>query len=422
MIWANLIHIYQPPTQTGAIVEKVYAEAYQKIVNILTAYPDARLTVNINATLTEQLQRYDLTGVLDTLSELAAARQIEFTGSAKFHPILPLIHPREAERQIRLNEDTNRELLGNSYQPRGFFLPELCYSRSIAELIERLGYEWLILDEIAYNGRLGSLRALEQCVYALRGSQLKVVFRNRRASNLISFGGMPRGAEFLNELERLQVGGDSAGYLLTATDGEVYGHHRKGQEKLLSDLYSARAVETSTISELVNTVEVQETVEPVASSWSAGEDELKADIPYPQWRFPGNLIHQRQWRLANLATAAVHQAEAEGEVEPAVRAGLDEGLHSCQFWWASCRPWWNVEMIRKGAERLFSAVDGLRGAVDERIVAEAAWLAEHIVTYAEELQRSGDALRLQRAYLESHRAVTSLLTFGSAREAKDKRR
>jgi len=414
MIWANLIHIYQPPTQTRAIVEKVYAEAYQKIVTILAAYPDARLTVNISATLTEQLQRYDLTGVLDKLTELAAAGQIEFTGSAKFHPILPLIHPREAERQIRLNEETNRELLGRAYRPRGFFLPEMCYSRTTAELIERLGYEWLILDEIAYHGRLGSLRALEKCVYALRGSRLKVVFRNRRVSNLISFGGMPRGPEFLHELERLQVGGDSAGYLLTATDGEVYGHHRKGQEKLLSDLYSTRAVETSTISELVNTVEVQETVEPVASSWSAGEDELKADIPYPQWRFPGNLIHQLQWRLAGLATAAVHQAKAEGEVEPTVRASLDEGLHSCQFWWASCRPWWNVEMIRKGAERLFSAVDGLRGAIDERIVAEAAWLAEHIVTYAEELQQSGDALRLQRAYVESHRAVTSLLTFGSA--------
>lgn len=418
MIWANVIHIYQPPMQTRAIVEKVYAEAYQKIGEILAAYPDARLTVNISATLTEQLHRYGLTGILDTLAELAAARQIELTGSAKFHPILPLIHPREAERQIRLNEETNRALLGKGYRPRGFFLPELCYSRSTAELIERLGYEWLILDEIAYNGSLGWLRPVKKCVYALQNSRLKVVFRHRRVSNEISFGGMPRGAEFLQELARLREGGDSAGYLITATDGEVYGHHRKGQEKMLRDLYSTRAVETSTISELMNTQEVQERVEPVASSWSAGEDELKADIPYPQWRFPGNLIHQRQWRLADLATAAVHRAEAAGGVEPAVRARLDEGLHSCQFWWASCRPWWNVEMIRKGAKRLFSAVDGLRGAVDERLVDEAAGLAEDIVTHAEELQRSGDALRLQRAYMESHRAVTSLLTFGSAPGAK----
>ena len=416
MIWANVIHIYQPPTQTRAIVEKVYAEAYQKIGDILTTFPDARLTVNISATLTEQLQRYDLTGVLDKLTELAVAGQIEFTGSAKFHPILPLIHPREAERQIRLNEETNRALLGRAYRPRGFFLPELCYSRTTAELIERLGYEWLILDEIAYHGRLGWLRPVEQCVYTLRGSRLKVVFRNRGVSNLISFGGVPRGPEFLHELERLQVGGDAASYLITATDGEVYGHHRKGQEQLLSDLYRTRAVETSTISELVHTAEVGETVEPVASSWSAGEDELKADIPYPQWRFPGNLIHQRQWRLAGLATTAMHEAEAAGEVAPPIRASLDEGLHSCQFWWASCRPWWNVEMIRKGAARLFSAVDGLRGAVDERLVAGAAGLAEQIVTYAGELEQSGDALRLQRAYLESHRAVTSLLTFGSARE------
>lgn len=421
MIWTNFIHIYQPPTQKRKIVEKIYAEAYKKIVDILCNHPDARLTLNISATLTEQLQKYGLTYVLDKLVELGENKQIEFTGSAKFHPIISLIHVKEAERQIKLNEQTDREILGRAYQPKGFFLPEMCYSRGAAELVEKLGYEWLIIDEIAYNGRLGSLKAKEDKVYKLRDSKLKVLFKNRKFSSGITYGSFPGGADFLSACEKEKEGtgreGGQERYLLTGTDGEVYGHHRKGQEKLLVDIFESKSMETSTVSELFDRFEVKET-EPLPSSWSTWEDEMEAGIPYPQWQFPGNVIHKWQWRLAELATAAIHQAEAEkqGEVEPEVRSSLDEGLHSCQWWWASCRPWWDVGMIRDGVNKLISAVRGVKSGIDEGIISEAGWLAKNIVFYARDLHESGDAQRLQKAYLETHKEVTSLLAFGPGEE------
>ena len=34
------------------------------------------------------------------------------------------------------------------------------------------------------------------------------------------------------------------------------------------------------------------------------------------------------------------------------RCWLDQGLHSCQFWWASGRPWYSSEMILKGLNQL----------------------------------------------------------------------
>ena len=37
------------------------------------------------------------------------------------------------------------------------------------------------------------------------------------------------------------------------------------------------------------------------------------------------------------------------------RSYLDKGLHSCQLWWASGRPWYSSEMILKGLNQLILA-------------------------------------------------------------------
>ncbi|MHA1213428.1 MAG: hypothetical protein ACTSSH_13335 [Candidatus Heimdallarchaeota archaeon] len=34
---------------------------------------------------------------------------------------------------------------------------------------------------------------------------------------------------------------------------------------------------------------------------------------------------------------------------------MDKGLHSCQLWWASKRPWYSAEMILKGLNQLIIA-------------------------------------------------------------------
>src|SRR3989337_1902633 len=102
MYWATFLHIYQPPTQTEEITRRVTDECYRKLVDILTRYPQARLTLNINACLTQQLDRFGLRDVIDGLRALAERGQVELTGSAMYHPILPLIPPSEMLRQVAL--------------------------------------------------------------------------------------------------------------------------------------------------------------------------------------------------------------------------------------------------------------------------------------------------------------------------------
>lgn len=124
MYWANFLHIYQPPTQTEAIVRKVTEECYRTLVRVLNEAPHAKITLNINAVLTEQLERYGFKDVIEGLKRLAERGQIEFTGSAMYHPILPLIPGEEVERQIKLNTEVNRRYFGDAYQPLGFFPPK----------------------------------------------------------------------------------------------------------------------------------------------------------------------------------------------------------------------------------------------------------------------------------------------------------
>src|SRR4030042_42265 len=134
MYWANFIHIYQPPTQTERRPRRVTDECYRKLVGILLRHPQARVTLNINACLTEQLDRYGLHDVIDGLRILAERGQIEFTGSAMYHPILPLIPAAEMRRQIELNMEVNRRYFGAAYAPGGFFPPEMGYSFQVAQV------------------------------------------------------------------------------------------------------------------------------------------------------------------------------------------------------------------------------------------------------------------------------------------------
>ncbi len=401
MFWANFLHIYQPPTQKREIVEKVAEESYRKILDILWRYPEAKLTLNISSVLTEQLQKYGLTDIIDRLEDLSKRDQIEFTGSAKYHPILPLIPEEEINRQIRLNEDTNRDIIGRSYQPTGFFPPEMCYRREIANIAKDLGYSWIIIDEIGYNGKLAQVSP--GTIYTLPQSGLTIFFKERRFSSALTYGRFGAGAEFEKALKS-QTAKDQ--FLLTGTDGEIYGHHRKGQEKLLEDIFRTKQLKTLTISELPEHFHERCEVEALPCSWSTWEDELAADIPFPQWRFPGNEIHGLQWQLAQAAMKAVHSLEKQNTPCEKQRRALDEGLHSDQFWWASCRPWWDVGMIRAGALKLLEAT---KGSDDYR---DAEQLVDLVIEKSEMLHASGDAKRLQKEYLETHKEVTSLLAFG----------
>ena len=147
--WAQLLHFYQPPTQMPQVLEKICNESYRPVLMALHQNPHARATLNINGVLLEMLHDYGHRDIIKSLRSLGEKGEIEFSGSGKYHPILPLLPPGERKRQIELNIATGTHFLGKAYAPKGFFPPEMCYSSEIVPEVINAGYKWTILSGIA---------------------------------------------------------------------------------------------------------------------------------------------------------------------------------------------------------------------------------------------------------------------------------
>ena len=408
MYWANFLHIYQPPTQTEEIVRKVTGECYKNLVSVLEHSKKGKITLNISAILTEQLARYGYSNVIEGLGRLAEKGQIEFTGSAMYHPILPLIPEGEIRRQIELNTKINRRYFGDIYNPTGFFPPEMCYNFDVAKIVAEFGFSWIIVDEIACQGKVGI--AKDDTIYRISGlKDFSVFFKERPFSAGLTYGTYPDKRAFTRALAG-RTGKHC--YLLTGTDGEIYGHHRPGQEKLLQEIFDDGNPQTCTVSELYQLFSARESVSPLPSSWSTWEDEMDRGIPYPQWAYPGHELHKIQWQLTDLTIKLVHQLPENSKCYATARLLLDEGLHSCQYWWASCRPWWDTGMIEAGARKLYEAAQTMHECLPPDKLTEVNTIFNSLIATARNWQESGKAREIKQQYLNEHGMVSSELTFG----------
>lgn len=448
MYWANFLHIYQPPTQTKRILERVVNEAYRRIIAELKAAPQAKLTLNITGGLSELLVENRYTDVIEDLKSLVKRGQVELTESAIYHPLLPRLPKEEIVRQIKLNHAKNKKYFGEVYKPKGFFPPEAAYDKSLASIVAELGYEWILAEELSYNGTFGSVKW--DRVYEVEGINLKILFRERSPSFKILSGQLGTAKLFEDYLgERL----DRDGYLLTAMDGETFGHHRPGMEKLLFELYRSPKIKTVIISQLLQLFPKAEVIETRAATWALMEKDVEKNLPFARWDDPENEIQKMQWELTELAigvvkgskysvgaTLVVAQNSGRGQaptlqnnwhridklqfvtrednsinaVNPEkggvglwlkARYLLDKALHSDQYWWASARPWWSLEMIERGAKELMEVVLAVQDATAEQ-KERAKILYRDIIFTGFEWQRSGKVEEISRQEDEEIRERT----------------
>ncbi|RCK80999.1 MAG: Glycosyl hydrolase family 57 [Candidatus Ozemobacter sibiricus] len=351
---AILLHLYQPPTQLGFVVDDIVKQCYEPLVDIFNSDSDPRFTLNINYSLTEQLLARGHRHVVDGLRRAAERGTLEFVDSGAYHPIFPLIPESEVRRQLELNRRKNQEAFGPSYQPKGVFPPEMCFSGHLAQLFHELGYQWCITDDLPYSFHTGT----PPYDFVPTMHQVRVFLRSNTWSNDLSFHTW-KGKDFVAKLqERLgEWFGANDGYLIIAMDGETFGHHHKYYEEkfLRSLLYSLRGhsdIKLVTISELAARFPGRPQFVP-PSTWSASMEDLCNDDPYPLWHSKFNPIHHNQWVLTNHVMQLAHEA-ARSDVE--VRELLDKAIYSCQYWWASA---WNFDpsQVFRGAYLLLDTLE-----------------------------------------------------------------
>lgn len=362
--FAFLIHIYQPPVQLPQVVKQITDESYRPLIQSLKDFPEAKISLNINASLTEQLHDLMLHDVIEDLAELGNNGQIDFLGSAKYHALLPLIPDPEIERQINLNKDTNQHFFGNAFNPKGFFPPEMAVNNDIYDAVKRTGHDWFAMSAIGNPHYIFPTTSFHQTK-----NGLGVAFRDDTISNDVSFDRLD-GLGFLNRIQYRHT--DEDYYVIIAQDGETYGHHIKHAfdkfwRPMLEQLTHRQDVKMVSVTDLFQKFPKQEIIVPKASSWSTDIGDLNYGVAFPLWYHPDNPVHQKQHSIIMKTSSLVLNAEQykeQGESEHfwnVARSMLDRGSHSCQQWWASKRPWYSPDMIIRGLhELLLSAVNAKR--------------------------------------------------------------
>jgi hypothetical protein len=182
-------------------------------------------------------------------------------------------------------------------------------------------------------------------------------------------------------------------------DGEVFGWHHPGHEKLLFEMLEDPELGMVQIGQLPELIKESADCEPVACSWADSEHDLGEGKGFFSWRDPKNPIQSLEWELQKLTLAEFGKLSQHDPAYTELREKLDPALASDVFFWSSARPWWSIELIEEGAYGLFEVVDK-SPASSEAAKQHAGKLYRQILDLAFEWRRSGKIAGIGRKRAE----------------------
>lgn len=358
MLWINFLHFYQPANIDSFSVKQALTKSYFRLLRLMEEHKNLHMTWNITGCLLERLADEGEQDFLLRLKKIVESGRLELVSSAAFHGLLPLLPETEVIRQIKENEKILHKFLGLKNRPKGFFFPEMAYSPAVAKIVKRLGYRWIILDEISFAG--GKSRPDFRRAYLDNNSGLTVIFRNRAYSNSYP----PDKLIVALSKEKINL----TRPIITATDAELYGLRHEDPSAELERVVKSKNLSTETISQFLGSIAKSGLVSfrPKASSWESSHQELLKGQVFRLWQDKKNKIHNQLWRLTDLAIAVGDKFPHDKNYR-FYRWHLVRGIASCTFWWASARDFsksfgpyaWSPDGIERGLEDMIRAVRSL---------------------------------------------------------------
>jgi alpha-amylase/alpha-mannosidase (GH57 family) len=256
-------HFYQPPREnpwTGKVEREASAAPYHDWNERIAAEcygPNAdnysRISFNFGPTLLSWLES-SAPEVYRAILRADRESRYRFCGhgsamaQAYGHMILPLARPRDQRTQVLWGIRDFEHRFGRATE--GMWLPETAVDSETLEMLSGAGIKFTILSahqalewrEMGQErweeaGGLDTRRPYE--INLPSGGRIGLFFYDGPASHAVAFGGLAGGAENLARVLRERfAGGDTPQIVSVATDGETYGHHYRGGDRVLSELLS----------------------------------------------------------------------------------------------------------------------------------------------------------------------------------------
>jgi alpha-amylase/alpha-mannosidase (GH57 family) len=259
-------HFYQPPREnpwTGRVEPEASAAPFHDWNQRITAEcysPNAeagnyaRMSFNFGPTLLSWLEReagpvYEAVLAADRESRERFSGHGSAIAQAHSHMILPLANARDQRTQVRWGVLDFERRFGRA--PEGMWLPETAVDLATLEALAGQGMRYTILApdqarswrekgesgwQEAPAAGLDTRRPYE--VPLPSGRRIAVFFYDGPTAHAIAFGELARGGEALaRRLTSLFTDSPEPQLAHAATDGETYGHHHRGGDRVLAQAF-----------------------------------------------------------------------------------------------------------------------------------------------------------------------------------------
>lgn len=179
-------HYYYDDFQTEEriryLVDQAYLPANKTIAEMIrSSNGKFKCTFSISGIALEQLEQY-APEVIDSFKALAKTDSVEFLAEPYAHSLSSIYDINEFEQQVKMHSDKIAALFGK--RPTSFRNAELIYSDEIGELVFKMGYKTILLDE---ERQMLGWKSQNYVYTHAHIPKLKLLVRNHKLSDDIAF-------------------------------------------------------------------------------------------------------------------------------------------------------------------------------------------------------------------------------------------
>ncbi len=163
------------------VAQKSYLPTNELILSLLKRHPEFKVSYSLSGVFLEQAAEY-MPQVLDSFKRLVDTGRVEILSETYYHSLAALYSRKEFLRQVMLHRGAIKAIF--NVEPTVFRNTELIYNNDIADIIEHLGYQAILLEGADHILDWRSPNFLYQ---PKADSSLKMLLKNYKLSDDIAF-------------------------------------------------------------------------------------------------------------------------------------------------------------------------------------------------------------------------------------------